>query len=134
MWGPSLELRFWRCRVTDCSLRKNEPAPGRAFRGWFQDLQEVQVPVATENATPPPTGTHGLTGEPRVNPWPPTVKVEWFTTTDDVVWTGRDGKPRCAKHPYVCLVPITALPSLRSRSHIQDGDYVCARCMRDTMS
>jgi hypothetical protein len=24
--------------------------------------------VVTENATPPPTGTHGLTGEPRVNP------------------------------------------------------------------
>jgi len=56
------------------------------------------------------------------------VRVTPFETTDDVVWTGGDGKPRCAKHPYVCLVKAKAIfyPNLYS-----DADYVCAACMRE---
>ena len=52
------------------------------------------------------------------------VTVIPFVTTDDVVWSGRDGKPRCARHPYSCLV--------RARAIGLDFDgHLCARCMKE---
>lgn len=56
------------------------------------------------------------------------VRVESFQTTDDVVWTGHDGKPRCAKHPYICLVRADAIFPGRLYSPC---DHVCAQCMRE---
>jgi hypothetical protein len=52
------------------------------------------------------------------------VTVTPFVTTDEVAWTGGDGKPRCARHPYVCLIRATAI-GLRFPGHL------CARCMRE---
>jgi hypothetical protein len=55
----------------------------------------------------------------------PTVKVVWFKETSDVTWSGRDGKPRCAKHPWICLARDYAvgLPN--------NGAYLCAKCARE---
>ena len=50
----------------------------------------------------------------------PTVAVEFWSETDDVTW--RDGKPRCAHHPYICLVQRTAIG-------LYGPGYVCAKCM-----
>jgi hypothetical protein len=56
------------------------------------------------------------------------VRVTPFETTDDVVWTGHDGKPRCARHPYCCLVKASAIwPEVLYGV----DDYVCAQCMRE---
>jgi hypothetical protein len=54
------------------------------------------------------------------------VTVTPYVTTDDVVWTAHDGKPRCAKHPYICLVLAPAV-GLKLDGH------VCARCMRQNL-
>ena len=54
------------------------------------------------------------------------VRVEWFETTDHVVWTGRDGKPRCARHPYICLVPGRAIK-------LAPDLHYCANCMGEAL-
>jgi hypothetical protein len=52
------------------------------------------------------------------------VTVDWFTETDDVTWSGHDGKPRCARHPWRCLV--------KARAIGLDADgHLCATCMRE---
>lgn len=58
-----------------------------------------------------------------------TVQVKPFETTADVVWTGGDGKPRCAKHPGTCLVRAS---TMHSPFTVYPADaYVCARCLRE---
>lgn len=54
------------------------------------------------------------------------VVVEPFKTTDDVVWTGRDGKPRCARHPYLCLVPGRAI-------RLDHALHYCPNCMGEAL-
>lgn len=59
-----------------------------------------------------------------------TVRVVRWETTDDVVWTGGDGKPRCAKHPHICLVRAN---SIGDPFTLYAADaYVCAACMRES--
>lgn len=56
------------------------------------------------------------------------VEVIPFETTDDVVWTGGDGKARCARHPYVCLIKASIIwPEVLEGV----GKHVCAQCMRE---
>lgn len=58
-----------------------------------------------------------------------TVTVTPFETTKDVVWTGGDGKPRCALHPGTCLVRASTLRS--PFTSYPANAYVCARCLRE---
>lgn len=62
---------------------------------------------------------------PRPNT-PGTVTVTLHKTTDEVVWTGGDGKPRCARHPFMCLVRATAVGITAP-----PDQFVCARCWKE---
>ena len=56
-----------------------------------------------------------------MNEWPTVVVIPWERTAD-VIW--RDGKPRCARHPWVCLVTRYAVG-------LHGPGHVCAACMRE---
>ena len=53
----------------------------------------------------------------------PSVNVEPWVSTEDVAW--EDGKPRCGRHRFVCLVPRESIGVKVS------GTHVCAACMRE---